>query len=223
MTYLNHSGLLEWHPKVRARHLRMTYLEKRPIQNFMDFRIPLNRQFILDFAPKSVHEPDFWGTNFFVECPDGALFLHAELIAEQAERVVPMDRRNPAMVFVSPQKSRGVPDCVSVPSCGESKQGDFDDMTLATTRTMENASVACKSSNLIVSNLKPPPPTNNLSARASIVTVLRGDASISGFSGGASIGDGRSVKSRHTTVTLTGKRKLQSSLSAAAEAHNAQI
>jgi hypothetical protein len=128
----------------------------------------------------------------------------------------PVERNHLALVFLPPQQQlhRGILDSVRVPSGGEN---EIDDMTIVTTRTTASkaVSVASKpsSSGVIATSLKKPPPPSSTPRSASGMT----SSALSVFSGGAPIvGDARSVKSKHTQVTLGKKRKLASSLSAAA-------
>jgi hypothetical protein len=60
----------------------------------MEFRIPLRRQYSLDFATSINGDPYFYGAKF-VEYPDGSFHLHAELIADTVVESAnnPLNRR----------------------------------------------------------------------------------------------------------------------------------
>ncbi len=111
-----HICLLQYHPKSNARRLHLAELRtKSPTVNtFMEFRIPLRRQYSLDFA--SCINDD----HYFVEYPDRSAFhLHAELVADSTvEGTNKLNRNSAAMGLLS-----NIPGSMSVPSGG----GDEDD------------------------------------------------------------------------------------------------
>jgi hypothetical protein len=76
--YSTHISSLQYHPKSNARRLHLAELtSKSPsVNTIMEFRIPLRRQYSLDFATSINGDPYFYGAKF-VEYPDGSFHLHA--------------------------------------------------------------------------------------------------------------------------------------------------
>ncbi len=82
----HHIRSLQYHPKSNACRLHLAELRsKSPTDNAtMEFRIPLRRQYSLDFASCINDDPYFFGSKF-VEYPDGSFHLDAELVADTVE------------------------------------------------------------------------------------------------------------------------------------------
>jgi hypothetical protein len=69
-----HISLLQYHPKSNARRLHLAELRSKSpsVNTSMEFRIPLRRQYSLDFATSIKNgDPFFYGAKF-VEYPDGS-------------------------------------------------------------------------------------------------------------------------------------------------------
>jgi hypothetical protein len=119
-----HISSLQYHPKSTARRLHLAELRSKSpsVNTIMEFRIPLRRQYSLDFATSINGDPYFYGAKF-VEYPDGSFHSHAELVADTVEGATnPLTRNRAVMVLVANNKN--VPGSVSVPSGGG---GDEDD------------------------------------------------------------------------------------------------
>jgi hypothetical protein len=96
-----HISSLQYHSKSNARRLHLSELRSKSpsVNTVMEFRIPLRRQFSLDFANELNGDPYFYGAKF-VEYPDGSFHLHAELIADTSEGTNNLTRNSASMVLL---------------------------------------------------------------------------------------------------------------------------
>ena len=222
-----HIHSLQYHPKSNARRLHLAELRSKSpnVNTIMEFRIPLRRQYSLDFASSINDDPYFFGSKF-VEYPDGSFHLHAELVADTVEGANNPLNRNSAAMFLN---NNNIPGSVSVPSGG----GDEDDYSYMDVTVQSNAggskagsrsgSVGAASPSTIDQFAQGTTPFISPSGVILTPVVTKNHPlslnpttdDATAYSGGASNQDARSVKSRITVgttgTTSKAKRKLRAS------------